>query len=115
MNFQGLPKHLNGHPRVSEQNLLEGDSHPPDPTPQPQGGGRREGEFHTQGPTPQEGEKEGGGFPHHTPHQGRREGDSHGFPNRLERGGAPRDHIYIYFPPFEEICWQSPRHAMKPL
>ena len=175
MNLQGLPKHLNGHPKVSEQNFShrtwfgalekfhehqetplwkdhgfdltktskheldptkphttggkEGDSHPPDPTPQ---GGK--GDSHT----PQ-GEKEGGAFPptrphtteeeeegrgiptHQTPHHraGRRGGDSQSTPPQpspQKRGGFP-DHlgvgwggaaegvtIYVYIYIYIRIC-----------
>ena len=124
-NLQGLPKHLNGHPKVSEQNLLpqkrfgaleklldhheptktsqheldptkphttggrEGDSHPPDPTPQATRphttGGRRKGDSHTQHPTPQ-GEK---GFPVNPTTTHTTEG--RGLPDHLGGGwGGPR-------------------------
>ena len=127
-NLQGLPKHLNGHPRVSEQNLLpfnmvwrirEASRPPGDPALerprirphqdfQPnyitQG---REGDSHPPDPTPthqtpqhREGRREGTPTqPHHNPHQGSV------FPNHLGGGGGghgARDHIYICI--YVHIC-----------
>ena len=110
-NLQGLPKHLNGHPRVSEQKLLpqnmvwrtreasglphserttdstpprlpSTNSTPPDPTPQ--GGGRGIPTHQT----PYHRAKREGIPTHKTPHHTgrRREGDSHP-PDPTPQGG----------------------------
>ena len=94
-NLRGLPKHLNGHPRLSEQNLLpqnmvwrtreasrplgdptlEGSRTRPDqhfaaqsrPHQTPHHRRGRRWDSHPPDPTPQDG-KEGGGFPPTKPH-----------------------------------------------
>ena len=106
--LQGLPKHLNGHPKVSEQNLLPQNmvwrtreaSRPPhelDPTKPHTTGGREGGGFPTTRPHTTQGRRES--LPtYRTPHHrgGRRKGDSHPqhpTPQGEKEGGGfpPRD------------------------
>ena len=96
-NLQGLPKHLNGHPKVSEQNLLPQNmvwrSREASRSPRAQQDFPARTRPHQ---TPQH-RGEGGGFPPTRPHTTERGALPRPFGGVGGRGGrGARDHVYIY-------------------